>query len=75
MWSIKFSIPACIHRDCHKIAKGSVLPIQIDVRSALVKINVGLGIMMTPFFQVLPYTQNEQFKASVDATQEYEKFH
>jgi len=70
----KFNIPACITSDCHKIAQGPVDRIQSDVKQALAKINDGLGIMMAPCCQVLPYTPNEHFKAWVDATHEYGQF-
>jgi uroporphyrinogen-III decarboxylase len=55
----EFNIPACITIDCHKIAQGPVHSIQPDVKHALAKINDGLGIMMAPSCQVLPYTPNE----------------
>ena len=70
----KFNIPACISSDCHKIALGPIQRIQTEVKHQLTEIEDGLGIMMAPCCQVLPYTPNEHFKAWVDATHEYGKF-
>ncbi len=70
----KFNIPACIPSDCYKIAQGPVHRIQMDVKNALDNIKDGLGMIMAPSCQVLPYTPNEHFKAWVDATHEYGKF-
>lgn len=60
--------------DCHKISLGPIQRIQTEVQHQLAKIEDGLGIMMAPCCQVLPYTPNEHFKAWVDATHEYGKF-
>lgn len=69
-----FNIPACIATDCHKIAQGPVERIQSDVKVAMAKVNDGLGLIMAPCCQVLPYTPNEHFKAWVDATHEYGQY-
>jgi uroporphyrinogen-III decarboxylase len=70
----KFNVPACIASNCHKIAQGPVERIQTEVKTALAKVNDGLGLMMAPCCQVLPHTPNAHFKAWVDATHEYGKF-
>ena len=69
-----FNIPACIATDCHKIARGPVDCIQTEVKKALARVGDGLGLMMAPCCQVLPYTPNTHFKAWVDAIHEYGQF-
>ena len=70
----KFNIPACIASDCHKIARGPVDHIRAEVKNALEKVSDGLGLMMAPCCQVLPYTPNEHFRAWVEATHEYGRY-
>lgn len=70
----KFHIPACIASDCHKIALGPTASIQEIVKQAMSQIEDGLGMIMAPCCQVLPYTPNEYFKAWVDATHTYGRY-
>ena len=53
---------------------GPIQRIQAEVKHHLAEINEGLGIVMAPCCQVLPYTPNEHFKAWVEATHKYGKF-
>ncbi len=68
------AVPACAVYDCNDIARGPVKKIETGVKDILARIGDGLGMMMAPCCQVLPFTPNEYFKAWVDATHKYGKY-
>jgi uroporphyrinogen-III decarboxylase len=70
----KLGKPACIIIDGATIEKGPVEKIQEVVKNEILRIGDGIGIMMAPSCQLLPGTENQNFKAWVDATHEYGKY-
>ncbi len=70
----KLGVPASVIVDGSVIANGPEEKIREAVKNELSKIGDGLGFMMAPSCQVLPFTPNEYFKVWVDATHEYGRY-
>jgi len=56
------------------IGNGPEDKIEAEVKNQISKIGDGLGMIMVPSCQLLPYTSNEYFKAWVDATHKYGRY-
>lgn len=69
-----FGIPACVIYECTDIARGPVEKIEAGVKDIFEGIGDGLGMMMAPCCQVLPFTPNDYFKAWVDAAHKHGRY-
>jgi len=70
----ELGVSASVVVDGALIANGTQEKIEEEVKKQLSMIGDGLGMIMAPSCQVLPFTKNELFKAWVDATHKYGRY-